>query len=89
MLTMRVDLYLKLMGIAKTRMGTKHLCDLGKVILASKPIKPSHILEGGEVLDVFLPFKEIRVTVLQIPEEKSVSKQSRPLYGLVEVTKEF
>jgi len=85
---MRVDFYLKLMGVAKTRMGTKHLCDLGKVFLSGKPLKPSHDLVGGEVLDIHLPFKEMRLTVLQIPPQKSLAKQDRAQYGLLELIRE-
>ena len=77
------------MGVAKTRMGTKHLCDLGKVLLSGKTLKPSHILEGGEVLEIHLPFKEIRLTVLQLPSGNSLSKADRALYGTIETLREF
>ncbi len=86
---MRVDLYLKLMGITKTRMAAKHLCDLGKVWLAGKTLKPSHLLAGGEALEIHLPFKEIKLTVLQLPEGKALSKQDRPQFGTVETLREF
>jgi ribosomal 50S subunit-recycling heat shock protein len=84
-----VDLYLKLMGVTKTRMAAKHLCDLGKVFLSSKPLKPSHLLAGGEVLEIHLPFKEIKLTVLQLPTGKSLSKQDRLQFGTLETLREF
>jgi ribosomal 50S subunit-recycling heat shock protein len=74
---LRVDLYLKLMGVTKTRMAAKHLCDLGKVLLSGKTLKPSRELEGGERLEIYLP------------PEKSLSKQDRPQYGLLETLREF
>lgn len=86
---MRVDLYLKLLGITKTRMAAKHLCDLGKVLLSGKILKPSHLLAGGEVLEIHLPFKELKLTVLQLPECKSLSKQDRSQFGTVETLREI
>jgi ribosomal 50S subunit-recycling heat shock protein len=52
---MRVDLYLKLMGVTKTRMLAKRLCDQGKVFLGGKAIKPSQEVLAGETLELFLP----------------------------------
>ena len=77
------------MGITKTRMSAKHLCDLGKVTLDSKILKPSSDLEGGETLRIILPQKEIELKVLLIPPGKSVAKQDRALYCLVESTLEL
>lgn len=65
------------MGVTKTRMAAKRLCDSGRVLLAGKSLKPSHELEGGETLDVLLPSKEVRFKVLEIPATHSVSKTDR------------
>jgi ribosomal 50S subunit-recycling heat shock protein len=77
---LRVDLYLKLMGITKTRMAAKRLCDSGRVSLEGKALKPSEDLKGGEMLLIFLPLKEVRLTVVGIPPGKSVAKSDRRLY---------
>lgn len=77
---MRIDLFLKLMGVTKTRMAAKRLCDTGKVLLSGKNLKPSHELEGGEILQVLLPFKEMTLKVLEIPTGKSVAKADRSRY---------
>ena len=74
---LRIDLYLKLIGISKTRMAAKRLCDTGKIFLNGKTLKPSHELAGGEVLEVILPFKETKLQVTALPSSKSVSKQDR------------
>ena len=83
---MRVDLFLKLMGLAKTRMGVKRLLDQNKILLNNKPLKPSHELVGGEVLDIHLPFKHVQGKVLAIPGGKSVAKRER--LGFFEVVLE-
>lgn len=86
---MRVDLFLKLMGVSKTRMAAKRLCDTGKVFQAGKALKPAHELEGGETLDVLLPYKEIQLKVIEIPPGKSVAKADRAKYTLQLSVKEL
>jgi len=77
------------MGITKTRMGAKRLCDKEKVVLEGKGLKPSHELEGGETLKVLLPFKEMALKVLELPTVKSVAKADRSRYCLVLSVKEL
>lgn len=77
---MRVDLFLKLMGVTKTRMAAKRLCDTGKVVFSGKALKPSHELEGGEILGILLPFKELTLRVLELPAAKTVAKADRSRY---------
>lgn len=86
---MRVDLYLKLMGVTKTRMAAKRLCDSGKVLLNSKSIKPSQDIHEGETLDVFFPQRELRLRILAIPPAPSVAKKDRPQFMAMESVKEL
>ena len=64
---MRVDLYLKLMGITKTRMLAKRLCDQGKILLENKVLKPSQEVLAGETIHIFLSQKEIKLKIIEIP----------------------
>jgi len=77
------------MGVTKTRMTAKRLCDGGNVLLHQKPVKPSQEIQGGETLDVILPQKEIRLKILEIPSGKSVAKSDRPQYIAVELVREI
>ncbi len=86
---MRVDLYLKLMGITKTRMAAKRLCDTGKVLVNDKTVKPSHEILAGDSLGLFLPQKEMKLKVLEVPSSKSVAKQERSQFMVLEVTREL
>jgi ribosomal 50S subunit-recycling heat shock protein len=70
-------------------MAAKRLCDTGKVLLGGKNLKPSHELEGGEALDVLLPFKEMKLQVTAIPPTKSVSKQDRAKFFALLSVKEL
>lgn len=62
---------------------------MGNVLLGGKSLKPSHVLEGGENLDVLLPQKEIRIKVLEIPAARSVAKADRPRFSQIEILKEI
>lgn len=77
------------MGVTKTRMAAKRLCDTGKVLLAGKALKPSHELEGGETLEALLPMKEMKLRVLEIPSGKSVAKPDRSRYFSILFVKEL
>jgi ribosomal 50S subunit-recycling heat shock protein len=74
---MRVDLFLKLMGITKTRMAAKRICEQGGVLLGTHPLKPSHGLKGGEEVKIFLPRKETLLKVVALPPGKGVAKADR------------
>ena len=78
---MRVDLFLKCVGVTKTRMEAKRLCDREMVLLEGKPLKPSHELLAGELLELRIPGREKSLRVLAIPPGKSVSKKDRPLFA--------
>ena len=86
---MRVDLYLKLMGITKTRMLAKRLCDQGKILLENKVLKPSQEVLAGETIHIFLSQKEIKLKIIEIPSSKSVAKSERSQFCYMESTQEL
>jgi len=86
---MRVDLYLKLMGITKTRMAAKRLCDAGKILIQGRVVKPSAEILAEDKLDLFLPQKEMKLKVLEIPSVHSVAKQDRARFMVLEIVKEL
>lgn len=78
---MRVDLFLKLVGVAKTRMAAKRMCEAGLVRRGDKPLKPSEEVLPGQALDLALPEREGRLRILAIPPGKSVARKDRSLYA--------
>lgn len=86
---MRVDLFLKLMGLVKTRMAAKRLCEAGKVLVGSRPAEPSTELPVGAPLLVELPFKRVRGQVLGLPSSRSVPKKDRAAYFQVDSIEEY
>ena len=77
---MRIDLFLKLMGIAKTRMIAKRMCEKAQVLLEGKPVKPSAEVKVGEILQILIPEREGKVQILEIPQTHSVAKHDRALF---------
>ena len=77
------------MGLVKTRMAAKRLCEAGKVMVGSRPAEPSTDLSPGEQVLVELPFKRIRGQVLGLPTSRSVSKKDRPSYFQVDSIEEY
>lgn len=80
---MRIDLYLKLLGSAKTRMGAKKLCDSGRVLVLDKTVKPSREILPGETLEIRYPQKTLSLKVLAIPPGRSLAKRDRVKYAEV------
>ena len=86
---MRIDLFLKLMGLVKTRMAAKRLCEAGKVMVGSRPAEPSTSLDLGAQVTVELPFKRVRGLVLALPGSRSVPKKDRSSYFQVDSIEEY
>ena len=84
----RLDLFLKLVGAAKTRSQAAHLINSGHLQLmtasSGSPLKPAHEVAVGE------RYRSERVAgfdlleVLAIPEGRSLAKKDRALYIHVE-----
>lgn len=82
---MRVDLYLRLTGLLKTRTLAGKACDGGFVTLNRRLAKPSMDVAVGDTLSVTLPNgRRVEVSVESVPETRSVSRSDRKgLYRLI------
>lgn len=75
---MRVDLFLKLSGLIKTRSRAKRACDGGYVMLNGAPAKPSADVSEGDRLEVEGARGRRRlVRVDEIPQTRQVSRKER------------
>lgn len=75
---MRIDLFLKLAGIIKTRSRAKRACDGGYVVLNGSPAKASSAVSRGDVLEVEgARGSRRRIRIDAIPATRQVSRKDR------------
>lgn len=83
---MRLDLYLKLCRLAKSRNIAQKLCDDGLVKVGGLKAKAAKEVRGGEIIEVAWPSGNLtQIRVLSIPDRNQVSRaESRTLYSVIE-----
>lgn len=78
---MRIDIYLKLTGVFKTRSIAGKACRSGSVSLNEKEARSSSVIKVEDIIKVAVsPHDEIAYEVLAIPATKQVSCKERPKY---------
>ena len=82
---MRIDLYLKLIGAAKTRSQAARRVDNGRVRLQGHAgtLKNSHEVTPGERYEVDKPAGTDVYEVLAVPPGNSLAKADRAKYSVV------
>ncbi len=65
---MRLDKYLKVSRIIKRRTVASDACKAGKVLVNSKPAKSGLELKIGDIIEVCIPGKNIKVKVVSFRE---------------------
>ena len=81
MVQVRIDVYLKLMGIFKTRSVAGKACKAGFVSIDGKACKSSLSIQNGDLLGIVKPDgSSLTVEVLKIPPDKQVSRKDRQDY---------
>ncbi len=80
---MRLDKFLALSRLIKRRTLAQQACAAGKVLLNGRPAKPGHTVEKGDVIEIRLGSKELRVRVVQVPEGNVAKDAAKALYSLL------
>ncbi|MCI1964577.1 MAG: RNA-binding S4 domain-containing protein [Oscillospiraceae bacterium] len=79
---MRLDKYLKVSRLIKRRTVANEACDAGRVLVNAKPARASYDIKVGDLIEVTLGSRSIRVKVLTISE--TVGKgQASDLYQIL------
>lgn len=65
---MRLDKYLKVSRIIKRRTVANEACDLGRVSINGKVAKPSSEVKEGDVIEVRMGQRIMRIRVLSVQE---------------------
>lgn len=75
---MRLDKWLKVARIFKTRSQAAEACDLGRVMVNNKEVKAAKLIKVGDVITVKFKWKKRSYDVLDITN-KSLPKESAKL----------
>ncbi len=65
---MRIDKYLKVSRLIKRRTIANEACDAGRILVNSKVVKASYDVKMGDIIEIKMGEKVIRVEVLDIKE---------------------
>ena len=73
---MRLDKFLKISLLFKTRSSAEKAIEDGLVLLNEKVGKPASTVNVGDSLVIITPFKKTSYEILMLPGDNNVSKQA-------------
>lgn len=79
---MRLDKYLKVSRLIKRRTVANEACDLGRVQINGRVAKAAAEVKEGDLLDVLLSGKHVRLRVLSV-QEHALKADAAGMYELV------
>ena len=65
---MRLDKYLKVSRIIKRRTVANEACDAGRVLVNGKSARASYEVKAGDVIEVSLGIRSMKLRVLEVSE---------------------
>ncbi|MEA4920741.1 MAG: RNA-binding S4 domain-containing protein [Clostridiaceae bacterium] len=74
---MRLDKYLKVARLIKRRTVANEACDTQRVVVNGREAKASYQVKEGDIIEITIGTRTVKVKVLSIPEH--VSKQEAAL----------
>lgn len=78
---MRLDLWLDIACLFKTRSEATRACKLGKVDVGGQPAKPHREIKPGDAIDIGRPFgRRQKVIVVALAEKHIPKAEARLLY---------
>ena len=79
---MRIDKFLKISRILKRRTLAHEECDVGRVKVNGRPVKPSHEIKVGVVVDVGFNSGTVTFEILEIKETVK-KEEAEKLYRVI------
>ena len=76
---MRLDKFLKVSRLIKRRTVANEACDAGRVLVNDKPAKASLNVKQGDIIEIGLGSKAVKVEVLDV-KETTKKDESKELY---------
>ncbi len=80
---MRLDKYLKVSRIIKRRTVANEACDAGRVLVGGKPARASYDVKVGDILELTLGARTIRVEVRSV-NEYATKDNAASMYRILE-----
>lgn len=65
---MRLDKYLKVTRLIKRRTVANEACDAGRVVVNGKPARASYDVKEGDIVEINLGQKPLKVKVVKVNE---------------------
>lgn len=80
---MRLDKYLKVARVIKRRTVANEACDAGRVLVGGKPARASYDVKTGDIIEVQLGARALRLEVLSV-NEYAKKEEAALLYRVME-----
>lgn len=80
---MRLDKYLKVARVIKRRTVANEACDAGRVLVGGKPARASYDVKTGDIIEVQLGARALRLEVLSV-NEYAKKEEAALLYQIME-----
>ncbi len=80
---MRLDKFLKITLVFKTRSSAEKLIEAGKISINGKIAKPSSAVKPGDRIMIVFPFKKVEYEIIEIREKNVSKKDARELMKLI------
>ena len=80
---MRLDKYLKVVRLIKRRTVANEACDAGRVVVNGKPARASYDVKEGDVLEIGLGARSVKVQVVSV-QEVAAKNDAALLYRVLE-----
>lgn len=79
---MRLDKYLKISRIIKRRTIANEACDAGRVFVNDKPARASYDVKIGDIIDVQLGNRPLKIKVINI-NEYAKKEEASDMYRVI------
>jgi ribosomal 50S subunit-recycling heat shock protein len=81
---LRLDKFLKISLIFKTRSSGEKLIEEGNVLINDKISKPSATIKAGDIITIITPLSKTKYRVLQILEKNVSKKTAKEMYEVID-----
>jgi ribosome-associated heat shock protein Hsp15 len=81
---MRLDKFLKMSLIFKTRSSGEKFIEEGNVLVNDKKVKPAMTVKVGDIITIILPLKKTRYRVIQLLEKNVSKKLAKEMFEVID-----